>query len=210
MRYTKSIFLTLSAIGLALTAGCSSNMVSKGVGGAAAGAVSGSMLGAVTDLIVDGEVNTYRLKRNMVSGAIAGGTAGAAVGHKQDKAEEAAKAPPKAPAGSASDKELIEKIGEDNYRALEHLVHYQYEEAYRSALKASESKNSVHRDTGLAMQALIDLDRGNRDGMNDSIDAFLEVSDTVADRDAAEKGLNELQKELKQERKIQGIRPPKA
>ena len=72
-----------------LFSACGPKSAEYGVKGAAGGAVSASFVGAVTDLIVDGEVNSYRLTRNMVGGAVAGGTAGAIVGHQQDKADTA-------------------------------------------------------------------------------------------------------------------------
>jgi hypothetical protein len=190
-----------------LTSGCSSNMFNKGVGGAAAGAASASLVGALTDLIVDGRVNTYRLQRNVVGGAIAGGAAGAAVGHRQDAAKAQAQqrqAPPDPP-----DKALIKEIGKDNYKALTDLVYYRHEDAYARTLKSVRSRNEDHQAAGYAIQALIDEDRNNPEGVMDAIEEFLKVSTEVQDMKEARKGLEDLTRELADERRVKGIRKPR-
>ena len=201
--------LLASLLAILLFSGCGTNMFKLGVGGAAGGAVSASLLGAVTDLIVDGEVNTYQLQRNMVSGALAGGTAGAVVGHQKYKTEEQVKAASTPPPPPAAEKDLVKKVGKDNYRALEDLVHYRHADAYKSATKAVKSNNQTYQEAGYAIQALVDLDRDNTDGMQEAISQLLQLDGAVKDAKAAEKGLKALQGELQDERKAQGIRPPK-
>ena len=194
-----------------LTAGCTSNMLGGATAGAATGAVGSSLVGALTDLIVDGQVDTYRLSRNLVGGAVAGGMAGAAAGHHKDVVEGQQKQPPqpaRQPAVQPPDKELIAKIGNSNYAALNDLLQFKHESAYRHTLKAARNKQSDIQEAALAIQALIDLDRGNAAGRDDAIARFLELNDTVTSEKEALKGLKQLHAELKNERAVQGIRPP--
>ena len=203
IRYIISISCLL--IVSALT-GCSTNMFSKAAGGAAAGAVSASFVGGVTDLILDGEINTDRLARNMVGGAVGGATAGAVVGHRQDQ-QEAQRAAQEADKKKEADKELIKKIGKENYAALNDLLNYKHEEAFRRTLKSTKSRNEEQKKAGYAIQALIDKDRGNKEGMNEAIDALLEINSDIT-RKEAEKGLKQLSSALNDERRAQGIRKP--
>jgi hypothetical protein len=196
--------------------GCGTNAFHKGVGGAAAGAVSASFVGALTDLIVDGRVNTYRLQRNMVSGAIAGGATGAAVGAQQDRQQAAQKqarreqaARQQAQDEQTSERELVKRIGKDNYRALEDLIHFRHKDAFARTLKSTRSKNTSYQAAGYAIQALVDNDRGNADGVAEALEKFLGVSDEVDSMKEAQKGLKDLAQGLHDERRVQGIRPPR-
>jgi hypothetical protein len=201
MKTISSILLALIFV-LTIT-GCTSNMLGKGAGGAAAGAFSASFIGAATDLILDGKVNPDRLARNAVGGAIGGGMAGAAVGHQQD-----VKASQKAARDAArrEDSELKKKIGQDNYNALRALLNRQHAEAYRYTLAATDSKHRDVKAAAYATQALIDLDRGNAGGVSEALTAFIAIDDEINDLPAARQGLDQLHKELQQERKVQGIR----
>jgi hypothetical protein len=212
-----------------LVAGCSTNVMSKSVGGAAAGAASAGLLGAVTDLIVDGRVNTYRLERNLVSGAIAGGVAGAAVGHQQDVAQarrvetetavragtapqpvvmaETVKAQTVAEA-RRPDRELVDQIGKDNYQALTELLYYRHEDAYRQTLNSVKSSNQEHREAGYVIQAMIDDDRGNPAGVEQAVARFLEINETVGGAKEVQEGLEALGEALDEERKVKGIAKP--
>lgn len=209
----RSFWACITSAGCAvLVSGCSTNMLSKGVGGAAAGATSASLLGAVTDLVIDGEVNTSRLQRNLVSGALAGGTAGAVVGHQQDQQQAAQQKTPAAkpaPTPPRMDvKKLTKEIGSDNVEALNDLFNYRYQDAYAWTLKSTKSKKTPYQAAGYAIQALIDLDRGNTEGVAESLAELVKVSDEVNSLDEARKGLNDLSSELKDERRVQGIRKP--
>jgi hypothetical protein len=167
-------------------------------------------LGAVTDLIVDGRVNTYRLERNLVGGAVAGGVAGAAAGHQQDvRAEQQRRAQAAAAADREPDRELVAKIGKDNYAALGALLNYRHEEAYRRALKATRSKNRAYQESGYVIQALVDKDRGHADGVQEAVTQFLDLNDTVKGEQEARKGLDDLYQLLEDERKVKGIRNPR-
>ena len=196
-------------IALCIVSGCSTNMGNKAAGGAAAGAASASFVGAVTDLILHGKVNTDRLVHNAVSGAVGGATAGAIVGHKQD--QQAAQQQQQQVARNQPDAgvaELTAKIGRDNYAALEALVNYEHADAYKRSLKAVRSGNKSYKEAGLVIQALIDKDRGNDKGVESAIEALLEINESVTDEEAALKGLDELQRKLKDERRAQGISKP--
>ena len=200
MKRLSTVVLTLAML-LTIT-GCTSNMLGKGAGGAAAGAFSASFIGAATDLIIDGRVNPDRLARNAVGGAIGGGMAGAAVGHQQDvqAAQKAAQA-----SAQAGDAELQKKIGKMNYRALVALVNKQHAEAYRDTIDATRSKERDVKAAAYGIQALIDLDRGNAEGVSEALASFIAIDDEVDDIKAARAGLDQLHKELQQERRIQGI-----
>jgi hypothetical protein len=200
----KTISTLVLALMMALTiTGCTSNMFGKGAGGAAAGAFSASFIGAATDLILDGKINPDRLARNAVGGAIGGGMAGAAVGHQQD-----VQASQKAAQATAKQQglELQKTIGKDNYNALIALVNKQHADAYRDTMAATDSKHRDVKAAAYAIQALIDLDRGNADGVSEALTAFIAIDDEVNDLPAARQGLNQLHKQLQQERKVQGIR----
>ncbi len=192
---------------LAVLAGCSANMTEKGVEGAATGAVSAALTGAISDLIWDGEIDTDRLARRAASGAVAGATAGAAAGHRQDQVE-AQKEAASASAEDASDEELIERIGRKNYSALEDLLYFRYEDAYRTTLKTVKSKDEDHRDAGYVVQALIDRDRGNRRGAEEAIAALIDANQHLADADSVNRGLDELLAEFEDERRVRGISRP--
>lgn len=206
------VFITAVLLTLLLSA-CGPKSAEYGVKGAAGGAVSASFVGAVTDLIVDGEVNSYRLTRNMVGGAVAGGTAGAIVGHQQDKADTAQdKAAEQAVAAgaTATDAEteaLKKKIGPDNVRGLKQLLLCKHEEAYRIGLSTARSDNPNYKETGLVLQALVDKDRGNMDGANRVLPAIVEMNDKLDDLSAAQKGLEDLHQMLVDERSVQGMSP---
>ena len=192
--------LTLGAFLLAgITNGCSTTG-QHAAGGAAAGAVGSSLLGALTDLIVDGEVNTYRLQRNLVGGALAGGVAGAAHGSRVEAAQAAQQS-------TAVSTEKIPDIGADNMAALEALITYQHQAAYTKALKTSRSQNRNEKEAGLAIRALIDADRGNGDASREALQEFVAFDGKITASGAAT-GLKELQRELADERKIRGIRKP--
>ena len=206
--------LTITAILMVLTmTACGPKSAEYGVKGAAGGAVSASFVGAMTDLIVDGEVITYRLARNAVGGAVAGGTAGAVVGHQQDKADaEQEKAAEQAVASgsAATDAELAalkKKIGPDNVKGLQQLMLCQHEEAYRTGLGTARSDNPDYKETGLVLQAMVDRDRGNMDGVNQILPEIVKMNDKLADLAAAQKGLEDLHQMLVDERKIQGKSP---
>ena len=200
---TSAVAMVLAGL---LGAGCSSNMFAKGAGGAAAGAASSALLGAVTDLIVDGSVNTHRLERNLVSGALAGGAAGVAVGAHQDqmaRAQQQAATPPKPP--PQPERKIIDQVGQDNYEALVDLVHYRHEDAYRKAVDAGRSKKATYRQASYVVRALVDKDRGNADGVEDALYSFMQLNDEVDSEAQAMKGLEDLYRELEEERKVQGV-----
>ena len=193
----------LSCLLIALaTTSCSTNMFNNAAGGAATGAVSASFVGGVTDLILYGKVNTDRLARNMVGGAVGGATAGAIVGAKQDQAT------PQAPAEQQeADTNWSKEMGKENYAALNDLLNYNYKDAYRKTLKTTKSTNEEQKEAGYAIQALIDKDRGNTEGMNAAIDTFLELNSDF-DRVQTEEALTQLTSDLNDERSVQGIRKP--
>ena len=186
-----------------MNSGCITEML----GGAAGGALSASFVGATTDLILHGEVNTDTLARNATSGAIAGGMAGGAYGHQKNKAEQKQNKP--APTVSKADEEatklLTEKIGKDNIKALEALLYSNYEDAYKKTLKSIKSKNDNYRDAGYAIQALIDTDRKNKKGVEESLNKFVEFNDKVDNIKDAQKGLDKLYDNFLDMRKVKGL-----
>ncbi len=204
----KSVPTFALSLALALTVtGCSTNMVNKGAGGAAAGALSASFIGAATDLILDGKVNTDRLARNAVGGAIGGGMAGTAVGYQQDvKAEQQVAQKAAQTTAEAKGVELQKTIGKSNYSALVALLNKQHSDAYRYTLESTSSKKSDVKAAAYGIQALIDMDRGNADGVTEALTSFIGLEDQTDDLPTARKDLDLLYKELQQERKIQGIR----
>ena len=196
-----------------LASGCSSNMFSKGAGGAVAGAASASLLGALTDLVVDGRVNPYRLQRNLVGGAIAGGTTGAVVGHQQDVAKEQRRQArqQKEAASSQRDKAkaLGREIGDNNVNALADLLNYRHEDAYAKTLETVRSNKQHIQTAGYAIQAMIDDDRRNPEGVTEALEAFVAASSEVDNIKDARSGLTELMRQVSDERKVKGIRSPR-
>jgi hypothetical protein len=203
MIHRRTAFCVVLVVGLLAAAGCTTNMRRKTVGGAAVGSFGGAFVGAMTDLILDGEVNTDALARNAVSGAIAGGMAGATVGYKQDK-DQAAR-PQTPPANEVPDQDLLKRIGKDNYDAAIDLVYKRHEDAYRKALKSAVSKNPDYQRASLALQALIDLDRGNTAGVDEAINAFAASGGGTNEPAKVRQALDELHAKVKEERKIRGI-----
>lgn len=195
--------------------GCSATSAEYGSKGAAIGAVSGSFVGAMTDLIIDGKVDTDRLARNAVAGAVAGGTAGAVAGYQKDKASEKAaesgdaKAEPQAVASTSDVKgeDLKQRIGAQNVSGLEMLVACRHADAYRTGQQTARADNTSYRDAGLILQALVDHDRGNSDGVARILPVIVEKIEKVTDQTSAEKGLSELQQMLDDERSAQGLNP---
>ena len=185
---------------------CTQNTATGAAKGAATGAVSGSLLGAVTDLIVDGEVDTYRLQRSMVSGALAGGTAGAVAGHNKDKREAAhpKKAKPSKEEKAETDK-LAKKIGKTNVAALEDLVYKRHEDAFRKTMKSAKSSDANEANAAIAIQAMIDSDRGNEEGVDRALKQLVEQSDDLEDLEQARTELKKLNQAVLDERQIAGI-----
>lgn len=204
--------VSLTFTGFVLTAflaGCSSTAVEHAAGGAAAGAVSATFVGAMTDLIVDGRINTYRATRAAVGGAVAGGTAGAIAGQAKHEAEEKRKAEQAAREADAgpSAGDLAKEIGADNVKALSQLVQCRHEEAYRLALMTARQDNRKYQEVGLALQALVDRDRGNSEGEDRAVRAFVERSDELDDMAVAKAELEKLHELLRDERRVQGKNP---
>ena len=208
-------FIALGTAVLTLLTGCSANMAGGAAGGAVTGAISGSLVGALTDLIVDGHVNPYRLERNLVGGAVAGGLAGASHGAHKDALEasqhqqrEAQVKAEQARKEQDETEKLIAEIGRDNVQALVDLLSYRHAEAYKGTLRPAKSKQSNVREAAFAIQALVDLDRGNSEGAARAIKSLTEASDEITDTDSADKEIRTLYNELQQERRIQGIPKP--
>lgn len=190
--------------------GCSSTAVEHAAGGAAAGAVSASFVGAMTDLVVDGRVNTYRFARNATAGAIAGGVAGGISGQakheaqeKQKQAQQAATAPP----APAADADLAKKIGSENVQGLSNLIQCRHEEAFRIGMRTAQSDKREVMEAGIALQALVDKDRGIMDGADRAVQAFVDRSSELNDVATAKSELNKLHDMLKDERRVQGLSP---
>lgn len=209
-------FRALNALGylflLVILGGCSATSAEYGAKGAAAGAVSASFVGAVTDLIIDGKVDSSRLERNLVGGAVAGGTAGAVAGYKKDKAAEqknktTTAQPVKVADSNAENEALEQKIGQQNVAGLNALVACQHEAAYRIAIQTAGSENADHSLAGLILQAMVDNDRRNTEGVARLLPKIVETSDKVNDLSAAQNGLEKLQQKLTDERQIQGLSP---
>ncbi|MFA0441382.1 hypothetical protein BCU70_10235 [Vibrio sp. 10N.286.49.C2] len=182
--------------------GCGANTTQGAAEGAAVGAVSAGMLGALTDLIVDGEVDTYRLSRNVTAGALAGGTAGAVDGYSKDQQEEAKQAAqtvkPTKPTKPTLD------FGPDVDASVNALVSCQYDAAFRSAIAAEKASQQSYQEAGIAMQALIDYDRNNASGVDVAVNKFVKISSSVDNADDAKTQLASLHQELLQERQIAG------
>ncbi|WP_394151242.1 hypothetical protein [Vibrio maritimus] len=193
-----------TAVAASLLVGCGANTTQGAAEGAAVGAVSAGMLGALTDLIVDGEVDTYRLSRNVTAGALAGGTAGAIDGYSKDQQVEAQQAAQSAP--PAPSKPALE-FGPDVETSIGALVACQHDDAYRAALKAEQASQQSYKEAGVAMQALIDYDRGNTQGVDRAVDKYVKLSSTMNDANQAKTQLEALHKELQQEREIAGSAP---
>ncbi len=181
----------------ALLMGCSANTVEGAAEGAAVGAVSAGMLGALTDLIVDGEVNTYRLSRNVTAGALAGGAAGAVSGSNKDQQQEKVQQP------AAPSKPPL-NFGPDVDASVNALISCDYDTAFRRALNAEQASQESYKEAGIAMQALIDFDRGNQPGVDSAVSKFVSMSQTVNSTDVANTQLKALHDELIQERQIAG------
>jgi len=195
----KKIMGIAVAVMIVTSFGCTTNMKQKAAGGAAAGAVSAAFVGGVTDLILHGEISGDTLSRNLVGGAVGGATAGAAIAHKQDKkaAQDAAK--------KDADK-LADKIGEKNYDAFNDLLNYKYAESYAKTLKVIKTGSKDEKEVAYVIQALVDKDRGNAEGSQESLAEFIKLRGKSQSKADAEKALNQLHENLKEQRKIQGIR----
>ncbi|MGR5284289.1 hypothetical protein ACP3V5_03140 [Vibrio maritimus] len=196
--------LLASAIAASLLVGCGANTTQGAAEGAAVGAVSAGMLGALTDLIVDGEVDTYRLSRNVTAGALAGGTAGAVDGYAKDQQAEAKQASESAPPPPA--KPTLE-FGPDVESSVTALIACQHDDAYRAALRAEEASQQSYKEAGVAMQALIDYDRDNTEGVDRAVSKYVKLSSSMNDVNQAKVQLEALHKELQQERQIAGSAP---
>lgn len=192
------------AIAANLLVGCGANTTQGAAEGAAVGAVSAGMLGALTDLIVDGEVNTYRLSRNVTAGALAGGAAGAVDGYAKDQQAEPTQAKQNTPPAPA--KPALE-FGPDVEGSVTALIACQHDDAYRSALRAEQASQQSYQEAGVAMQALIDYDRDNTEGVDRAVSKYVKLSSSMSDVDQAKTQLEALHKELQQERQIAGTAP---
>jgi hypothetical protein len=181
----------------ALLVGCSANTVEGAAEGAAVGAVSAGMLGALTDLIVDGEVNTYRLSRNVTAGALAGGATGAISGANKDEQQVKATQP------AAPSKPAL-NFGPDVDASVNALISCDYDTAFRSALSAEQASQESYKEAGLAMQALIDFDRNNQPGVDRAVTKFVSISQSLNSVETANTQLKALHDELIQERQIAG------
>jgi hypothetical protein len=197
----RTIFRIAAAMVMVSGFGCTTNMKQKAAGGAATGAVSAAFVGGVTDLILHGEISGDTLTRNLVGGAVGGATAGAAIAHKEDKtaAQNAAK--------KDADK-LVDKIGEKNYDALNDLLNYRHAESYAKTLQTVKSGSKNEKETAYVIQALIDKDRGNAEGMQEAVSEFIKLRGSSQNKADAEKALRKLHNNLKEQRRIQGIRKP--
>lgn len=185
--------------------GCSTAVRQKAAKGAVAGGAGAAFVGGVTDLILHGEVGMDDLVENAVAGAVGGATAGAVAGHREDKQKAATAKQSAAPEASS---DLIKKIGDDNYKALNDLIYYKYEDAYKRTLKAARSKDVEIQEAAYLIQALIDKDRGNDAGMKSSLDEFVKINSKVSSQKAALKELNKLSRKLEDQRKIKGVQKP--
>jgi len=196
------VFLSIAiAVMVVSGSGCTTNMKQKAAGGAATGAISAAFVGGVTDLILHGEISGDTLTRNLVGGAVGGATAGAAIAHKEDKtaAQNAAK---------KDSEKLADKIGVKNYDALNDLLNYKHAESYAKTLKVVKSGSKDEKEIAYVIQALIDKDRGNEEGMQEAVAEFIKLRGDTQNKADAEKALKQLHANLKEQRKIQGIRKP--
>jgi hypothetical protein len=197
----KNVISVAVAVMIMTGFGCTTNMKQKAAGGAAAGAVSAAFVGGVTDLILHGEISGDTLSRNLVGGAVGGATAGAAIAHKQDKkaAQDSAK---------KEAEKLAEKIGAKNYDAFNDLLNYKYADSYSKTLKVAKSGSRQEKEIAYVIQALIDKDRGNAEGSQEALAEFIKMRGKSQNKADAEKALNQLHDNLREQRKIQGIRKP--
>lgn len=191
-----------------ITVGCTQNIASHSAGGAAAGAGGAMFVGALTDLIIDGKVDPRRLQRNAVSGGIVGGAGGAAVGYQKDKAEEKEEKLKQSNVTKSEATKLREQIGDDNFKGVKYLIACDHESAFRLTIQTVKSEKLNYRKAGVVLQALIDKDRGNEDGVNRSINQYLELAEnTDLNTSTASKELGHLYSQLVDERKVKGISP---
>lgn len=179
---------------------CSQNTTQGTFKGAAAGSAGAGMLGALTDLIVDGKVNSYNLQRNMTAGAIAGGVGGGISAHKKEQAQ-------------AAEKTVIEP-NKPQYNfspfvneSITELVQCRHTEAFRLALNSAQDNSANEQEVSIALQALIDNDRNNSQGVELAVARYVEISDNITTLDAAMAELQILQQKLYNERRAQGLAP---
>ncbi|WP_455755999.1 hypothetical protein [Sulfurimonas sp.] len=178
---------------------CSQKSVEYGTKGALAGGVGSAFVGALTDIVLDGKINSSTLTRNLVSGAIAGATTGAIVGSNSKKETKKVESKPT--------EELMykEKIGSENYTALNHLVECRNNVSYRITIKTESSQNKDYKLAAYAIQALNDKDRKNEIGITQSINKFIALSDKIRTKDTAKIELDKLYSKLLNERRVRGI-----
>jgi len=196
-----------------IVTGCSSTSVEYGAKGAVGGAVSASFVSAMTDLIVDGRVDTYRMSRAAAAGAVVGGTAGAMAGqaqYEQQKEQEVQaekEAARKSAQADTSVQALEAEIGKQNVQGIWELVQCNHEEAYRIGLSTARADEKQIMEAGIILQALVDRDRGNTDGMDRALQSFVEQSSEVDDVQTAKAELETLHGMLMDERKVHGLAP---
>jgi hypothetical protein len=194
-----------TVVAIFLLSGCSTKSAEYGAKGAATGALGSSLVGALTDLIVDGEVDTYRLSRNMVGGAIAGGATGAIVGSRVENDKNKDIAIEKNKKSNTQDAQLRNEIGTKNYQALELLVTCKHSDAYTLAIKEENSSNKEYKLAAIALEALIDKDRGNSDGVKSATQRYIALDDKIKNEKDATVELDKLYEKLKEQRRIQGM-----
>jgi hypothetical protein len=200
----KKVSIT-AIMAIVLFSGCSTKSAEYGAKGAATGALGSSLVGALTDLIVDGKVDTYRLSRNMVGGAIAGGATGAIVGSRVENDKNKDIKIEKNNTPNTQDEKLKSEIGAKNYQALELLVTCKHSDAYTLAIKEENSSNKEHKLAAIALEALIDKDRGNSDGVKSATKRYISLDDKIKNEKDANTELDKLYEKLKEQRRIQGI-----
>jgi len=170
----------------------------------------------MTDLIVDGKVDTHRMSRAAAAGAVVGGTAGAMSGQakheqqekqKQQEAQAAQEAAQKSAAAGTTVEELEAQIGPQNVQGLWELVQCRHAEAYRIGMSTAQADKAEVMEAGLILQALVDQDRGNTDGTDRALQAFVDQSSELDDLATARTELDVLHGMLKDERKVHGLAP---
>ncbi|MEA1916692.1 MAG: hypothetical protein U9N42_04075 [Campylobacterota bacterium] len=192
----------LSAISATIIlTGCSAHSAKTGASGAAMGAAGASVVGALTDLILTGSVNPSTLARNAVSGGIAGGAAGTYYGYSQEKDAKKAKNSKEA----LSNEKLKKEIGSNNMQALQKLFECKHKEAYSITLNSTSSSNMDYKLSGVAIQALIDKDRGNGSGVERSIEKYMSLDNKIKTKEQANQELDALYKKVIQEREVEGL-----
>ena len=183
-----------------LLAACSQQAMIYGAKGAATGGGGAAFVSAMTDLIIDGKVDSDRLTRAAVGGAVAGATAGAIYGQQQSNlsARSAGNQVPSTPAVN----QLRAQFGEQNTQSAVALVNCDHQQAFRYALDAEKSSDQQQRNAAIALQALIDADRGNSSASRATMQRYQQATGHSAANVSS--GLSQLQQQLYNERRVAG------